>query len=234
MAFVDLFIESHGLRRLATSREGVTLGLLDVAPATPRPERLLDVLSLEERARADRFRSLEDRLRFGLTRAALRLILAEATGEAPEDLLFETGPYGKPRLAGRGGPFFNVSHSGDYALVGLAQVRPIGVDIECARASLDVLDLAGSFFSPREYRLLAGLDATVRESAFYTIWTGKEAVLKALGIGIAEHLRDFSVLPNDPRLDITADAAGLAPRLVGMVVEPIEVPSGYAAALALA
>jgi 4'-phosphopantetheinyl transferase len=221
-------------RGLRTSHDGVTLLLLDVAPTTPRPPGIFASLSIEEQARAARYRSVEDRLRFGLARAALRHVLGEATGRAPEALVFETGPWGKPRLSGTDAPHFNVSHSGSLALIGLSRLRPIGVDIEWIRDISDALGLAEAFFSPREYRALVALRPNELETAFYRIWTGKEAVLKALGTGVGEGLRDFSVAPIGARFALVAETSTFARRLDATTLESIEVPNNYTAALALA
>lgn len=222
------------MRDLVSGRDGVTLRLLDVAPAASRPPAILDCLSIEEQARAARFRSVEDRLRFALTRAALRNMLGEATGEAPEALVFETGRYGKPSLAGTAGPYFNVSHSGSFALIGVSRLRPIGVDIEWNREISDMLGLAEAFFSRREYRSLVGLNPKERESAFYAIWTGKESVLKALGTGIGESVKDFSVASSGAGFSLAPETESFARRLAGVDLEKITVPSNYAAAFALA
>jgi len=226
--------EPYFLRDLATRHDGVTLLLLDVAPATSRPPGILDSLSVEEQARTARFRSVEDRLRFGLTRGALRHVLGAATGKAPESLVFTAGPWGKPCLANANAPHFNVSHSGSLALIGISRRRPIGVDIEATREIHDMLDLARACFSPREYRSLVQLPPRELESAFYAIWTGKEAVMKALGTGIGESLRDFSVALTDQRYSVVPETDGVARHLTGVALERIEVPETYAAAFALA
>lgn len=223
------------LRSLETRHDGVSLLLLDVAPETPRPEGIFDSLSIEERARAARFRSVEDQLRSGLTRAALRHCLAEATGSAPEALVFATAPQGKPCLVDSDGLSFNVSHSGSLALIGISRLRPIGVDIERTREITDMLGLAEAYFSDREYRSLARLTTPEeRASAFYAIWTAKESVLKALGTGIGESLRDFSVAPTGRTFAVVPETARFAQQLAGMALERLDVPENYAAAFALA
>jgi 4'-phosphopantetheinyl transferase len=221
-------------RTIATRHEGVTLLLLDVAPTTTRPADILACLSIEEQARAARYRSLEDRLRSGLTRAALRRVLGAATGRAPEALVFTTEFRGKPRLVDPNGPHFNVSHSGSLALIGVSHLRPIGVDIEWMRDLSDALGMAEAFFSPREYRSLAGLHPNELTTAFYKIWTGKEAVVKAFGTGVGEGLRNFTVAPSGPRLILVPETRPSVARLADTVLESVAVPELYTAAFALA
>jgi 4'-phosphopantetheinyl transferase len=218
---------------LPTPHRDVTVHLVDVAPGKPHQAEILATLSADERARAARFHSLEDRLRFGLTRAALRLLLARGTGSAPAAVAFTTAAGGKPALSGNG-PHFNVSHSGSYALVGISRQRPIGVDIEKARELDDLLAIAEACFSPGEYRRLAALPPGERTRSFFAIWTGKEAVSKALGSGIDASLRDFSVRATRSAYAIAPETGASALRLAGIVLERLEVPEDYAAALALA
>ncbi len=233
-------------RRLDVCAEA-RLWLVDVA-ALPGFDTSRLPLSAEERARAARFYRAEDRARFMLARTALRRLLADATGAAPEALIFSEGPFGKPTLAGRrDAPFqdvrfqdvrlqdihFNVSHSGAFALIGLS-TRPIGVDIEIMRENLDELSLAETFFCAGEHRFLESLDGEARFRAFYRMWTCKEAVLKAFGVGIAEYLKHFCVDWSKGSLAIEPQPGCFTPALSGVHVETVEAPEGYAAALALA
>ncbi|HEX3496814.1 MAG TPA: 4'-phosphopantetheinyl transferase superfamily protein, partial [Methylocella sp.] len=198
------------------------------------PEHLWNTLSRGEKDRANRFRRPEDRVLFALTRGALRRLLSETTGFPAEELAFAEGPYGKPRLAGTDGPHFNVSHSGCWALIGISGSRNIGVDIEFMRAAGGELDLARSFFSVAEFRSLEGLANGMLLSSFYKIWTCKEAVLKAIGAGITEHLKDFSVELTEGGYVIHPEASCFSPSLASVVANPVEVPEGYAGCYALA
>jgi 4'-phosphopantetheinyl transferase len=222
-----------GLRDLEVRHVGVTLRLLEVAADRPQSTDVLSILSAEEQERAARFRSEEDRLRFTLTRAALRHLLAEIIGSAPEGLVFTTGSRGKPRLAGAEALQFNVSHSGSLSLIGISRERPIGVDIERKRGIQDLLGVAEAVFSEREYRALVELGPEPRQAAFFAIWTAKEAVLKALGTGIGEGTRDFSIVPSSRGLAVIAETKRFAQHFVGISLERPDVPENYTAAFAL-
>lgn len=221
------------LRRLDAKSDATSLWLLglkmqgEVAPA------YWDDLSVEEKSRADRFLRARDRIAFGATRAALRSLLAEAIGCAPKNVSLATGPYGKPQLAGGSGPQFNVSHSGSFALIGISD-QPIGVDIEAMRNDLDALELAKSFFSESEHSLLSGLKKEEQLQSFYKIWTCKEAVLKALGVGISEYLNEFSVELTPCGFRLRPETQRAAPKFSAVRAEPIKAPQGYAAAIAFA
>jgi 4'-phosphopantetheinyl transferase len=223
------------LKRLTVpSGAGVALWL--AGPASPGgvPDHLWKGLSAGEKDRANRFLRVEDLALFALTRGTLRCLLSEATGVAADKIAFAEGPYGKPCVVGTHGPHFNVSHSGCWALIGFSDTRDIGVDIELMRAAGGELDLARSFFSAAEYRSLEGLANGKLLSSFYKIWTCKEAVLKAHGIGISEHLKDFSVELTTDGYAIHPAPDCFSPSLASVAVQPVEVPEGYAGCYALA
>jgi 4'-phosphopantetheinyl transferase len=169
-----------------------------------------------------------------VTRGSLRCLLSEATGIAPDKILLAEGPFGKPYLCGLRGPHFNVSHSGSFALIGLSDSRPIGVDIERMRRTGDELNVAKRFFSATEFRLLQSLEEDAMLSAFYKTWACKEAVLKAHGAGISQHLKHFSVEETADGFTIHPEPNGILPALAAISAEPVAVPPGYAACCALA
>lgn len=142
------------------------------------------LLSASERARATRFRFDIHRRRFAVGRAALRLLLADAIGEDPSQLLIGEGRYGKPFTPGREDLGFNLSHSEGTALIALGE-RPCGVDIECFRPFGEPQALARRLYTPREIEEMPAFADPTYMRAFLTIWTRKEAVLKAIGSGLA-------------------------------------------------
>jgi len=95
---------------------------------------------------------------------------------------------GKPFL--KKGPFFNISHSGNYVVVAFNQSAEIGIDIE-HKIELDIEPLT-FFLHPTEIEFIK--NATNKVEAFYYVWTRKEAYLKALGTGIIEGISHTSVL----------------------------------------
>ncbi|MFZ0634354.1 MAG: 4'-phosphopantetheinyl transferase superfamily protein [Candidatus Acidiferrales bacterium] len=158
--------------------------------------RLSDILSSEERARANRFHFAEDRRRSVVTRGALRLLLSRAMGDAPERLRFQYGPRGKPEFEnGVAGvtPFFNVSHSCNEALIAIAQDRCVGVDLEHIRHDIADEEISGRYFSPAESAALRALPPSERDDGFFALWTCKEAFIKAKGGGLSIPLDQFEV-----------------------------------------
>ncbi len=142
------------------------------------------LLDDQERARAARFVFERDRRRFVAAHAGLRRLLGQRTGQAPQALRFELGAYGKPRLRGAARCAFNLSHSGDLALVALAGDGEIGVDLECVKPLRDADALVRQCLSERERLQFHAMPESDRDLAFLRAWTRKEACLKALGTGL--------------------------------------------------
>jgi 4'-phosphopantetheinyl transferase len=120
-------------------------------------------------------------------RAPLRDLLAVYLDVDPEQIGFTTTEHGRPEsdAAKRAGLDFNWTHSGDHALVALARHLPqLGIDLEYLRPRPRALDLARRFFSSAEYEWLAKLPADRLLQHFLQLWTTKEAVLKAMGVGL--------------------------------------------------
>jgi 4'-phosphopantetheinyl transferase len=122
-------------------------------------------------------------------RAPLLALLAAYLQADPASLELRNDEHGKPHLYVRGeehrGLHFNWSHSGGYAVVALARNVVPGVDIEQPREGVKILDIARRFFAPEEARALEACAETEREALFFGLWCAKEAVLKALGRGLA-------------------------------------------------
>ena len=154
------------------------------------------LLSTEELARAHRFHRPDDRRRYVAAHGALRRLLGRYVGAEPDRLRFCSSAGGKPRLvfeAGQPPLRFNLSHSAELALVGVACDREIGVDVERIRPELATGEIAGRFFAPGEAATLCTLPKEAQAEAFFACWTRKEAYVKARGDGITRGLDHFEV-----------------------------------------
>jgi len=194
-------------------------------------EALLPLLADDERAKANAYRMPFARHRFVQTRGALRLLLGRCLHVPAASLRFDYGEFGKPALAQGGAWHFNVAHSGDYALLAVANGREVGVDIEQHRSLSDLADLAGTVFSPNEAAAWHRLAEAERVPGFFTAWSAKEAVAKATGRGLGVGLEKLEV-------GMPAGGVSFAPRLVQVDASACQLfvlpaPAGYAAALAL-
>jgi 4'-phosphopantetheinyl transferase len=156
------------------------------------------ILSKDERKRARGFYFERQRQYYIRSHAALRLLLGQYLMTA-----IVADIYGRLMLAARaGGLEFNLSHSGDAVLVGVSLHAPLGVDIELVRDVPDFLAIAKRHFAPSEVEELLRLAPEQRCEGFYVTWTRKEALVKALGLGLSFPLDAFCTGRQDrpPRL----------------------------------
>ncbi|WP_454674048.1 4'-phosphopantetheinyl transferase family protein [Achromobacter pestifer] len=186
-------------------------------------------LTSAEQDRARRFHRDADRARYVGARAGLRRLLALRLNLPAARVPLLAGQHGKPALAEPLGAHcrFNLSHAGDYALVVMSDRREVGVDVECEQDTGDLEPLADYALLPAERTGWRGLP---QAAAFLRRWTGKEAALKAWGVGIAQHLLQVQVHPGRHVGGITVQASCADWPLCEAC--ELAMPAGYVAALA--
>jgi 4'-phosphopantetheinyl transferase len=160
-------------------------------------------LSPDERNRAMRFHFERDRNRFVAGRGLLRAILGSYLKVDPAELHFAYNPRGKPTLTGlpeHCGLHFNLSHSNDLIVIALTRVSAIGADVECIGSVRDIENITSHFFPSLEAVELMALPMEQQASAFFSLWTRKEACLKAIGVGLSDTMEQMEVsfLPGEP------------------------------------
>lgn len=198
---------------------------------------LAATLSDDERLRAVKFAFERDRQRFIVARGLLRATLGPQVGIPPRELEFRYARQGKPELAPwcRGDDVrFNVSHSNGLLLIAVATGCEVGVDLEEVRPMDEAPLIAAAEFTPRERAALIAMPPGERHDAFFRAWVRKEAVLKAMGVGLQRPLSDVEVpvVPDEPARVIAIagdDTAGdrwsivslaPAPNWIGAVAVP--------------
>ncbi len=177
------------LTRLSLERDEVHLWFAD--PAEIHDAALLRayeaLLSAEELERMRQFRFPEHRHVHLVSHALRRVALSRYAEVAPGDWRFTTNLYGRPEIAAPSGvpPLrFNLSHSDDLVVFGVALDQDIGVDVENAAWGAPPRDFARRFFAEREYQDWLAVAPELRHERFFDYWTLKEAYLKARGQGL--------------------------------------------------
>ena len=174
---------------------GISVALIDLKPHPVHEAEAYSWLDSGERASWGKYLP-GPRRRFALCRAALRAVLCSLLHCRNEELAFGASRHGKPFAVVGGAESsvgFNVSHSGAYGLIAWSVTGRLGVDIEerAARRSLDLL--IEEVMGPDEQDELAALQGTAQLEYFYRLWTCKEALIKALGTGLATAPSQFQV-----------------------------------------
>jgi 4'-phosphopantetheinyl transferase len=146
-----------------------------------------EVLDRAEQADVARLADPAERRRMAVARAAFRWVLGRHLGVAPEQVPLQRES-GRPRLgAGLAGDrlHLSASRSGRYAAFALAEGRQVGIDVELPLARRFPARLAAHVLTAGELDALHAKPATRRTGELARLWTSKEAVAKALGLGLA-------------------------------------------------
>ncbi|MEX0272325.1 4'-phosphopantetheinyl transferase superfamily protein [Leptolyngbyaceae cyanobacterium UHCC 1019] len=148
-------------------------------------DQLLQTLSSDEQDRIKRLQSNQHRYRAIASRGILRSILAHYLTCNPKTVQFQYGIHGKPGVNHSSLPSleFNLSHSEDLIVCAIA-LQSVGIDVEFLREVPYRDQLIKRYFSLQEQSMLNALPAEAKNQAFFEYWTGKEAMLKATGLGI--------------------------------------------------
>jgi 4'-phosphopantetheinyl transferase len=173
------------------------------------PAAMAAQLKAYELARADRRRISADRNPYIVAHYLLARIVGAATGLGTASWAFEPDiEGGKPRLLAEGQDLHaSLSHTRGAVAVAISRITDVGVDIEAIKPIRELNDIAGHVLTDRERHAVFGsADPT---EMFTRLWTRKEAVAKAFGIGIRAPFHKIDAL------DTTAPL--LPPELPGAI-----------------
>lgn len=171
--------------------DAITCTLVDLHASDDELALTAGLLSPEEAARAASIARLPQRRRYTIARSALRVLLARTLGLEARAVPLASDKHGKPILTGKvnGQLGFNLSHSGDLALIAIGPQLAIGVDIEPIAPPRP--GVPERFFSVTENEALAALSGPAQAAGFTRLWTRKEALVKAIGLGLRVPLDAF-------------------------------------------
>jgi 4'-phosphopantetheinyl transferase len=144
---------------------------------------LAGLLSHAERERAARLKRAGAADRWTVARAGLRILLGAQLGLLPEEIELEVSEHGKPELSATR-LCFNLTHSGDLALVALAELE-VGIDVERPGRNTAAVE-----------RTLSGAERASGDDLLQ-IWCRKEALAKAMGGGLQWKPQDFDTTRAD-------------------------------------
>ncbi|HEY8075437.1 MAG TPA: 4'-phosphopantetheinyl transferase superfamily protein [Labilithrix sp.] len=193
-----------GVRDLADLPAG-EVRLFHLSPAAlpmGAEDVVLPALTAAERARHERFRFERHRREHLATRALVRAVLSLYC--ARDEWRFEAGPFGRPEVVPPCGLTFNLANHPSLVVcaVALAGRTELGVDVEPFASADSILEVADTHFAAPEREGLAALDADAKRDRALSLWTAKEAYLKARGAGLSLPLDAFAVrFGEEPTID---------------------------------
>jgi phosphopantetheinyl transferase len=140
---------------------------------------------------------IEDRRRSLVARAALARLAAARMHVDPTAVAVGHDKHGRPLLLDRPALHVSIAHSGEFVACAVSE-RCVGVDVE--RADRPEADdaLAARVCAPAERRRLEYMPAGPRTRALIHLWARKEALAKALGVGLALPFEQLDVRHDIP------------------------------------
>ncbi len=168
----------------APHSDEIVLVIATRTPDTVQVANWRDLLPENELQRIDGFRRTLDAERSALARIIVRLSIGSWLGISPIEVPLIMSATGRPESLS--GHSISWAHTDDLVTVAFAASGSIGVDVEAMRTMNDLPQLAHTFCHASEYTALMECPEERRESLFYRLWTRKEALGKALGIGVTE------------------------------------------------
>ncbi len=197
---------------------------------------LFNLLDENEKSKALSNRFEINCCRFVACRAVLKILLGCYLSIKPSGLEFEYNDYGKPKLADRinlKNIKFNVSHSKNIAVIGIAKNNEIGIDIEEIDENIPYMELSDFCFSVHEQNSLRELQIEDRAQGFFNCWTRKEAFIKAIGMGLSFPLKEFNVTLDPGEAAEIIDVNHELYRDLQWTVDEFSVSTSFAGALVI-
>ena len=187
-----------------------------------------------EAKKAGRFHSKIHRDRYVKGRFMLRSVLGMYLGSDFYDQEFYISRYGKPALQDSykdNSIHFNISNSENICVCAFGQYSEIGIDIEKIHDLPDMDRIIARFFSEEEKHFL-GLPLSDRKQTFFKYWARKEALLKAMGVGMSYPLDKIDIAGNEnsPQLVIKIEGSDISNQ---WTILDMDIFTGFASALAL-
>jgi len=148
-------------------------------------DRLTAIMHPEEIERANKYFHTKDKNRHIVCHGVLRIILGKYLNISPVLVEFGIGTNQKPFVKNSNTIRYNISHSGDYILIAIANDE-VGADIEIINKDFDYQDIIGEHFNNEEINFIKHDNSAER---FFMLWTRKEALLKATAKGLDDDLK---------------------------------------------
>ncbi|WP_214226796.1 4'-phosphopantetheinyl transferase superfamily protein [Pedobacter sp. B4-66] len=149
-----------------------------------------DLLTHQEFQKATEFKNQNDAKRYLASKFVSKNILAHFVSTPASEIVFKQIANKKPYIDEIE---FNISHSANYLLIAVSSVE-VGIDIELVKPDFNTELLLEHCFDQGERNFINRQSS--KAHGFYYAWTRKEAILKATGEGLTDHLNELNCLTN--------------------------------------
>lgn len=187
---VELTLHEISIYPLRTMMEIVAIKMVDDEYFSSQSSELMAELPPPAIELVKKYKGKADFQRSLLGEVLARTMLSETCGIPPNKLIFLRSEKGKPKLRDIPSLYFNISHSGKWIIVVVADVE-VGIDIEKIRPPQ--YRIAERYFSSHEVETLNSLSENKKVEYFFDLWTLKESYLKLIGKGLTKSLGSFTM-----------------------------------------
>lgn len=207
-------------------KDHVHLWMIDVSSDEVILKVLTGTLNADEKIRSQKFVFENDRKQYITAHGALRQILGCYLSVNPAKIQFRKTNNHKPFISY---PFtnikFNITHSENKILIAIS-IAEIGVDIELIKPFFEFKEVINSYFSKKERSII--VNSINPSEIFYKLWTRKEAVLKASGIGISDYLNEIEVSESENlsayfNYDLSVDSFKINNEFIASICYPLKI-----------
>ncbi|MFT6127009.1 MAG: 4'-phosphopantetheinyl transferase [Patiriisocius sp.] len=191
-------ITQENLSRFKDYNSDITLFKIRLSSYYQLVPELLKYLNEAELHRAKKYHFEKDSNQFIICRSLLKLILSQHTGKNISQINIEIDTNKKPYLSSNKAIYFNISHSNDFAIIAVSKYT-VGIDLEYLNKNFDFSEVLSTVFSNPEIKSV--INNTDKTYQFFKFWTRKEAIVKATGQGISDHLTKIPALDGHHDID---------------------------------
>ena len=190
-------------------------------------EKSNPLLSDEEKERCNRYVNEAEKIRYTCNHRFVRKVLSKYLSIPASQIKFNLSEMGKPFLK-NSNIYFNYSYRTTFGLLAISNNREIGVDIEKMKTLHDLKTFCDFSFSDKEKELIFNSSEENFEETLFTFWTFKEAIIKAIGVGLNTDLTQIDLSPF-----IKSEFYELTFNKTAYTIKEIPAKKGYKAAFAL-
>lgn len=168
----------------------ISIYVVDIEQEIQKLEHYINLISSDEKIKADKYRHQKDKERYIIAKANLRILIAQYLKMPPESILYGLTENLKPYVIGSSNLHFNVSHSGNKVAI-VVYNDSVGVDIERIDFDFKFTEILENSFNEFDKHSILNSEETTKQ--FFLQWTRKEALVKATSVGIND---SFKSLPS--------------------------------------
>ncbi len=179
-------------KEYAFNNKDLNVFLIDIESQVLKLSELYEFLSPEEKIKSKSYRQQKDTERYIISKAYLRLLLSKFLNIEPRRIEFDKNENHKPFLQNLKDLHFNISHSGNLIAIAFCEYS-VGIDVEKIDLLFNYNDIIDRSFSQLE-RDSIKYNKDNAHKQFYSLWTRKEALVKATGKGIDDRFDEVPSL----------------------------------------